>query len=124
MDALRWWRAEQNQQRLKVGASWDSCGAIFTQWNGKRQHPDTLSKWFNRFLAKNELPHIRFHDLRHTGASLMLNIMGEPVQIVADRLGHSSAATTIAFYSHGYQQKDRSAADNLGALLTPQKSIK
>lgn len=53
-----------------------------------------------------------------------MNIMGQPVQIVADRLGHSNSSVTMAFYSHGYESKDRSAADELGTLLAPQKAAK
>lgn len=114
---LRQLKAEENCNRLKLGKTWVDSGAVFTQWNGARQHPDTMSSWFQKFLKRNDLPHIRFHDLRHSGASLLLNIMGMPTQIVTDRLGHSSPAITMAFYSHGYEQKDRAAADGLGELL-------
>ncbi len=124
MTALRALKSEQNKQRIALGPDWIDQGAVFTQWNGTRQHPDTISKWFHKFLQRHQLPMIRFHDLRHTGASIMMNIMGEPVQIVADRLGHSTSSITMAFYSHGYASKDRSASDDLNALLTPEKVAK
>ena len=78
----------------------------------------------NRNLKPFDTWGIRFHDLRHTGTFIMMNIMGEPVQIVADRLGHNSSSITMAFYSHGYDSKDRSASDDLSTLLTPQRAVK
>lgn len=114
---LRKLKAEQAQHRLLLGDKWEESNAVFVQWNGHRQHPRTLSAWFQKFLKQHDLPKIRFHDLRHSGASFLLNIMGMPTQIVTDRLGHSSASVTLAFYSHGYEEKDRAAADGLGALL-------
>jgi len=124
LDTLQTWKKEQTKQRLQLGPDWIEQDAVFTQWNGLRQHPCTMSKWFHDFLQKKNLPLIRFHDLRHTGASILMNIMGQPVQIVADRLGHSNASVTLAFYSHGYESKDRSAADELGELLAPHKAAR
>lgn len=118
MMLLRRLKTEQAQTRLQLGEKWEECNAVFTQWNGRRQHPRTLSSWFQKFLKRNDLPKIRFHDLRHSGASLLLNIMGMPTQIVTDRLGHSSPSVTMNFYSHGYEERDRAAADGLGALLS------
>lgn len=121
---LRKLKAEQNTDHLRLGETWQDSGAVFTQWNGKRQYPDTLSSWFQKFLKKNNLPKIRFHDLRHTGASILLNIMDMPMRVVTDRLGHSDPAVTMRFYSHSFEQKDRAAAAGLDALLSPKKSVK
>jgi hypothetical protein len=51
-----------------------------------------------------------------------MNVYGEPTQTVTERLGHSNASVTLSFYSHGYKQKDRAAADWLGDALTSEKS--
>ena len=121
---LRRLKAEQAADRLKLGDTWQDSGAVFVQWNGHRQYPKTFSSWFQKFLKRHDLPKIRFHDLRHTGASLLLNIMDMPMHIVTDRLGHSDPTITMRFYSHGFEQKDRAAAAGLDALLGPQKSAK
>jgi len=122
MALLRKLKAEQNEQRIQLGAAWVNSNAVLAQWNGERHHPDRLSVWFQRFLKENNLPPIRFHDLRHTGASLLMNIMGMPTQIVTNRLGHSSATVTLSFYSHGFAQKDKAAADGLEELLRAKKA--
>lgn len=121
MILLRKHKAAQAAEHLMLGESWEDSGAILAQWNGARQHPDTISKWFHGFLEKHNLPPIRFHDLRHTGASLLMNVYGEPTQTVTERLGHSNASVTLSFYSHGYMEKDRAAADWLGDTLTAGK---
>ncbi len=121
---LRKLKAEQAQARLSLGDTWQDSGAVFVQWNGARQHPDTLSSWFQKFLKANDLPPIRFHDLRHTGASLLLNIMDMPMRVVSDRLGHSDPTVTMRFYSHSFEQKDREAADGLDVLLQAGKARK
>lgn len=72
---LKEYKAAQNEERLKIGTLWQTSDKLFTTWNGKPMHPDTVSSWFNDFLnrynekmineEKTPLPHIRFHDLRH-----------------------------------------------------------
>lgn len=115
-DALRRWKAEQNEQRLKLGEFWHNSGAVFTQWDGQRMHPDTPTRWFDKFLKRHELPHIRLHDLRHTGASLLI-ASGMDIETVKKRLGHSKASTTLDIYAHAYEHNDRRAADALEKIL-------
>lgn len=113
---LRKLRAQQAQERLKLGELWEDSGAMFTTWNGARQHPDTISKWFRGFLKRHELPAMRFHDLRHTGASLLI-ASGMDIETVKDRLGHTQASTTMNVYGHGYKENDARAAGILGNML-------
>ena len=115
-DALRRWKAEQNEQRLKLGEFWHNSGAVFTQWDGQRMHPDTPTRWFDKFLKRHELPHIRLHDLRHTGASLLI-AGGMDIETVKNRLGHARASTTMDIYAHAYEHNDRRAADLLAEIL-------
>ncbi len=67
--------------------------------NGRCFHPSRFSHKFSVLLEKYDLEHIRFHDLRHTNATLMLegNI---PAKIASQRLGHSSIQVTLDIYSH------------------------
>jgi integrase len=62
------------------------------------------------------VPHIRFHDLRHTSATLML-ANGEHPKIVQERLGHANIEITLDRYSHVSQDMQREAASRLDALL-------
>ncbi len=116
IDVLKALKREQAADRLQMGETWVDSGAMFTAWNGSRQHPDTIGKWFSRFLAEHNLPHIRFHDLRHTGASLLFS-QGVDIQTISKRLGHSKTSVTMDIYGHAYDANDRRAADDLGALL-------
>ena len=72
--------------------------------------PNYVSSTFGKLLAKNNLRHIRFHDLRHTCASLLL-ANGVPMEQVKEWLGHSEISTTVDIYGHlQYATKKQSAA--------------
>lgn len=109
-------KVEQNKERIKVGDQWENGDFIFTQWNGRPIHPDTLTAWFPKFLKKHDLPNVTIHSLRHTNASLMI-MNGVNVTTVAKRLGHSNASTTTRIYAHAIQSADEQAADILQDLL-------
>ncbi|MFS0857362.1 tyrosine-type recombinase/integrase [Paenibacillus taichungensis] len=84
---------------------------------GKPVFPDTLTKMMRRKIKELELPPIRFHDLRHTSASLML-MLGVHPKVVSERLGHSSVTITLDTYSHLLKNMQSDAADHLSNLLT------
>ena len=71
---------------------------------------------FYRLLDKAGLPRIRFHDLRHTAASLMLS-RGVHPKIVSEMLGHSTIAITLDLYSHVTPTMQRQAADAMDELM-------
>jgi integrase len=73
---------------------------------------------FLPLLARAELPTVRFHDLRHTAATLLL-AQGVHPKIVQERLGHSQISLTLDTYSHVLPSMGREAASKLDALLTP-----
>ena len=64
------------------------------------------------------MPRIRFHDLRHTAASIMLN-HGVPVIVVSKMLGHSKPSITMDIYGHLYHERQAEAARIMDALVTP-----
>jgi integrase len=77
--------------------------------------PDTITAGFAR-AARRVGARIRFHDLRHMSASLLIGA-GTDVRTVAGRLGHADASTTLRIYAHAFEARDRQAAEVLGALL-------
>ena len=72
---------------------------VFASPDGSLTHPDYFSQVFDRHLAASDLPRIRFHDLRHTHATILLKT-GVHVKVVSERLGHSSPAFTMTVYQH------------------------
>lgn len=115
--ALRRRRAVQAQARLHAGALWQERGLIFTTRFGTPLLPqNVLRRWYYPLLSRLGLPRIRFHDLRHTCASLLL-AQRTPVKTVQETLGHASASTTLDIYGHLYEGEQRSALERLDALL-------
>lgn len=75
-----------------------------------------MTSWFHDFVLRNELPYVSIHELRHTNASLMI-AAGVPITTVAQRLGHSTPATTRNIYAHAFASMDAVAAESLSTML-------
>ncbi len=95
---------------------WDKQQRLFTQWNGKPIHPETVSGWFSKFRKKHDLPKLCFHGLRHTNASILIG-NGVDLQTVSKRLGHARTSTTSDIYSHALRRPDQEAAEKLDKLF-------
>lgn len=115
VELLKDYRVHQMQERLKAGDQWQEEGWIFTQWNGKPMHINTPSHWFSKFLARYDLPHRKFHALRHTSATLLL-ANGTNIKTVSSRLGHSQLSTTN-IYLHSIEEADRAASQSFADIL-------
>lgn len=115
---LKEYRAWQLTQRLKLGDRWIDTDRLFTQPDGKPIHPDSVSGYFRKFIAKTDLPHISIHSLRHTNISLQI-AAGIPLRTVSYRAGHASTAVTGIVYSHVIRSSEEIAAQVLDDLLTP-----
>lgn len=119
---LRDHRRSQIEDRLAAGVRFDESGFLFTTPDGSPIHPDHLTKSFRRLVGETGLPPIRLHDLRHTCASLALQAGIHP-KVVADRLGHSSIATTLDTYSHVMPDLGGQAADLLAEIIRGQAGV-
>ena len=108
----------QQYERLAAGDKWKEYGLIFTNSQGGPIHPRNLLRNFLDLLKTAGLPAIRFHDLRHTAASLMLN-NGIPPIIVSRRLGHAKASITLDVYGHLIPSMQAEAAEMIDNLITP-----
>ena len=91
-------RVDQTRRRSR-GASWAEHDLVIDRGDGHPMHPKTLSSGWARHLRKQKLPAVRFHDLRHAHATLML-AQGIHPKIVSERLGHASIGVTLDTYSH------------------------
>ena len=89
---------------------------MFTREDGEGVHPQLLSQAFERAVKASELPTIRFHDLRHTHATLMLTAGVHP-KVVQERLGHASIQITLDTYSHVMPGMQEDAATKVAALV-------
>jgi integrase len=115
--SLRKHRAKQNSQRLRLGELWQDSGFVFTGQQGQALHVNVLVTQFKGLIRKAGLPDLRFHDLRHTSATLLL-AQGVHPKIVQERLGHADISMTLNRYSHVTPDMQRSAADTLDAVFT------
>lgn len=115
--SLRKHRARQNAERLRLGELWEDHGFVFTNRTGNMLHVNSLGHAFGKLTEASGLPVIRFHDLRHTSATLLL-AQGVHPKIVQERLGHADITMTLNRYSHVTPDMQRMAADTLDAALS------
>lgn len=80
-------------------------------------YPQVLNNDFKKQIERLELPVIRFHDLRHTHATILL-LLGENPKVIQERLGHDSISTTLDTYSHVLPSMQQAAAAKLNDILT------
>jgi integrase len=106
----------QNRDRLKVGAAWQDWDLVFCTSVGTPIHPRYLTRMFEAQLTRARLPDLRFHDLRHSYASLLLAQNVHP-RVVIETLGHNTIALTMNTYSHVLPQAQREAVGLLSGLF-------
>jgi integrase len=92
-------RANQAAEALVLGPAWVDSDLVFTSTVGTVIEPRNLKRFFDELIAKARVRRIRFHDLRHTCASLLL-AQNVPARVVMEILGHSQLAMTTDLYSH------------------------
>ncbi len=110
LQLLKQYKTCQTEQRMKVANLWQESNRLFTTCNGSPMFPDSISNWFCDFIKENNLPHITFHGLRHTSASILID-QGLNIKAVSNRLGHANTSTTMNIYAHALKSADKQAAD-------------
>jgi integrase len=102
VDALKRRKKEQAEERLAIGAAWPDHNLIFTRPNGQPIDGRNFPRlYFFPLLKRAGLPRLRFHELRHSAATIALH-EGVPLAEVSATLGHSSQRTTLGIYSHAF----------------------
>lgn len=115
--ALRRHRAAQEMERRVAADAYQDRGLVFCSMIGTpldRQH--VTVRWFRPLLRTAGLPLVRWHDLRHSYASIAL-AQGVHPKVVQEALGHSTIAVTMDLYSHSVPSLGREAARTMGAVL-------
>jgi integrase len=117
---LREHRQQQKLEKAIIIHRWQENDLIFPTTIGTPRDPHNLLKCFKEILGKAGLPDMRFHDLRHTSVTLILNDIGAPIKEAQHRAGHTSPSTTINIYGGETTSKlDEVVARNLDELVTP-----
>jgi integrase len=118
VEALRNHLTRQIEEIERLGDRYRDQGLVFPSQVGTPMNAKNLTaRSFKPLLKRAKLPNIRFHDLRHTFATLMLQ-NGEHPKVVQEMLGHATIAITMDTYSHVLPNMQRDAVDRLGVLLS------
>ena len=116
IEVLREHRRRQLEQRLLVGAVYEDYGLVFATPLGTPIDSGNLRKAWQRIVKAAGLDHVRFHDLRHAHATLLLQ-QGVHPKVVSERLGHAGVAITLDTYSHVLPGLQAEAVANLDRVL-------
>jgi len=116
---LRQYKAEQQSQKILAGKPLADSDLVFSHSDGSPLDPGVVSHTFVKVLGKAGLPHIRFHALRHTHATLLLKAGVHP-KIVSERLGHANIVITLDTYSHVLPGLQERAAEHFDKMLAPE----
>lgn len=123
MKALKKLRAMKLEQQMEAQNlwKWEDHLFLFSNEFGQPFRPDSISQWWIRFTdsdkyKESKLKKIRFHDLRHTSATLLID-KGVHAKVIQERLGHSKISTTMDVYGHVLQDAEKSAANHFNDLF-------
>lgn len=116
VQALRKHRAPQHAERLCLGPVWDDNDFMFTNRKDGPKHVNSPVAQFARQTRESRVPKIRFHDVRHTSATLLL-AEGMHPNIVRERFSHDDISMTLNRYSHVTSSMQRQAADTIDIAI-------
>ncbi len=110
-------KAQQEDYKLRLGSNYHDNDYIFKYPNGVLYRPDSLTVSFKRALARHGLPQMRYHDLRHSTASILVD-KGWGINDIKEWLGHADISTTANIYAHISHRRKVSLAHDLDKTLT------
>ncbi|WP_458117949.1 site-specific integrase [Bacillus sp. PK6-026] len=113
---LKAYKIKKQEQLLQVGMNLTGNHFVISAFGGEPVNPNTIHKQFLYDIKLAGVKRIRFHDLRHTHATIMLEI-GENSKVVSERLGHANTSITLDKYSHVTQNLQKSSAENYSKAL-------
>lgn len=116
INSLKIHQEQQQDARQATRADWTDNRLVFTTPKGRPLDPGNLTRRFRRLLHKAELRTIRFHDLRHSTATLLLE-QGVDLVVIKELLGHAHIGVTASVYAHVRLRLQLQAIDTLGEAL-------
>lgn len=116
VQALKEHKRKQNEIKLMMGPAYHDQGFVCAWDDGRPYDPHYVGEKFTELINKLDYPKIRFHDLRHTHATMLLQ-QGVNPKIVSERLGHSQVSITLDTYSHVLPNMQREAITKLDELF-------
>ena len=117
LSSLKRHRKSQLEERMKLAGLWKDHDLVFTTGIGTpMSRADLITRSFKPLLRRADLPDIRFHDLRHTCATLLLS-RGVHAKLVQELLGHATIAVTLDTYSHVLPGMGDGLADTMDEAL-------
>ena len=117
LDTLRKVRIKQAEWKLKAGSSWNNKdNLVFTDQLGKHIATHTVWRQFKVKVEEIGIPEMRFHDLRHSYATLALQ-NGVDVKTVSSNLGHATTAFTMDRYGHVTETMMKDSADKMQRFI-------
>jgi integrase len=117
LHSLKEHKERQDMERQAVGSGWKGGCLVFTTPTGGPLDPANLTRRFRSFLDRAGLRRIRFHDLRHSTATLLLE-QGVDLVVIKELLGHAHIGVTAGVYAHVRLRLQRQAIDTLGNALS------
>lgn len=109
-------KLQEEKNKNLLGKDYCHNDYIFKWADGRRYSPDYVTKKFQKLLQKHNLPHIRFHDLRHSCASLLIS-KGFTLKDVQEWLGHADIRTTANIYAHLDTARKESIAKSMSVMF-------
>lgn len=116
VDVLKQHRIHQAEVRLKAGDIWQPLDLVFCNAHGYYLNTNNLRHQLQKLLSEAGLPSMRFHDLRHSAATIMLG-MGTHPKVVQEILGHNDISVTMNVYSHVLPSMQQDTMDRWDKLL-------
>ena len=127
MDLVKRYREHQRKYIESIGSKWVTEIAgfkgeivpnerLFTQWDGKPMHPNAPALYWERFCAKHSIRYLNPHQMRHFNASAQI-FAGVDLKTISSNLGHSTAQTTLTFYSHVFAAANAASMDKMIELV-------
>ena len=128
LEELRDYYSFRIKERNNLKDAWKGCkdrdgnerNFVFCHPDGTPFHHERPYLWFRNFIKRHGLRYIRFHDLRHTSATMLIN-KGVHAKIISERLGHGDIATTMNIYGHALRSADKAAAEKFEDILPLKK---
>jgi integrase len=110
VDMLEQHRVKQSEQRHRAGGVWENRDLVFPDLTGGYLNPGYVLRMFKRILERAGLPHMHFHDLRHSAATILIS-MGINPKVIQELLGHSDISITLGVYGHLFPSMQQDVVD-------------